>query len=477
MQNHSGSDNFHACLIAGTHSGAGKTLWTLALSRLARRKGLTVQPYKAGPDYIDTGFHHAVAAPRKSRNLDLFLLSEKEVKKIFQTHAQESNFAIVEGVMGLFDGVTPLGEGETAKLAKLLKLPVLLVVDGASYASSLAALVLGFQKMDPDLNLAGVLINRLQSDGHFDWLKKSVEGKTGVPCLGWLPSEETFSIPERHLGLTTAVEMPGWMQKIENAADQLEKSLDWNHFLKVTKAERPALDVIASPGGAKQSQSLGIASSAAPPRNDKSITACSIGVAYDEAFSFYYEDNLDYLRTAGARLVFFSPLHDAGLPENLDLLYFGGGFPEMHATGLSQNSKMMQSIRDFRQNEGFIYAECGGLIYLTEAFFDKSGKQFPLAGLIPGRIRMTGKLQHFGYHEMTGVCDSFLFQKGQKLRSHEFHYSIWENSGLESPVYKIGERLEGWAQDRLVASYQHLHFGTDPEMAKRLVASIEKSHV
>ena len=464
----------HACLIAGTHSGAGKTLWTLAMCRLARRKGISVQPYKAGPDYIDTGFHHAVAAPRKSRNLDLFLLSADEVKKIFERNTEGAGLAIVEGVMGLFDGVDPLADGETAKLAKLLKLPVVLVVDGGSYASSLAALVLGFQKMDPELNLAGIVINRLKSQGHFDWLKKSVEGKTGIPCLGWLPSEETFSIPERHLGLTSAVEMPGWMEKIEKAADKLEKNLDWERFVEATgQSSFGDRFKNLSPNGN------------APPRPPKDgpvrrfVTGngkCTIGIAYDEAFSFYYEDNFDYLKAAGACLVFFSPLHDSTLPENLDLLYFGGGFPEMHALALSKNAGMIQSVRNFYQNGGFIYGECGGLIYLTEAFCDVPGKEYPLAGLVPGKIRMTQKLQHFGYHEITAVHDSFLFSKGQKLRSHEFHYSVWEKRDTESPVYTIGGRQEGWAQDRLLTSYQHLHFGTDPGIVKRLVNSLEKTH-
>lgn len=423
---------FHAAMIAGTHSSVGKTLWTLALSALCRQKGLTVQPFKAGPDYIDPSFHHELCAPRRSRNLDLFLMKENPMRDTFNRNVQGADIALVEGMMGLFDGKGIDGEeSSSAQIAKKLKLPVLLVLDGAGLASTAAAFVLGFQKYDPELNLAGVLINRVNRESHFNLLKNAIESKTGVPCLGYLPKDKNFEIPERHLGLTTALEFRPLQPVVEN--------FDWERFLSITTLT-PSLSLEGREGM-------------------KGEVKCRIGVAYDKAFSFYYEDNLDALRNEGAELVFFSPLNDVTLPENLDALYFGGGFPEIYADPLSRNRAMMQSIQNFG---GLIYAECGGLIYLTQA------------GLIPGTIRMTGRLQHFGYHEIETASETFLWRKGKRLRSHEFHYSTWEHEAGVAPAYRIGERAEGYASPRLVASYQHLHFASDPELPKSWVQQCRK---
>lgn len=437
-------------MIAGTHSSVGKTTWSLALAALAKRRGLRVQLFKAGPDYIDTGFHHQVCAPRKSRNLDLFLLSREEVKSTFCRNTVDADLAIVEGMMGLYDGKNASGhEGSSAELAKLLYLPVFLVVDGSGLATSAAAVVLGFQKFDPELNLAGILFNGVKSEGHFRWLKRAVEEKTGIACLGYLPHEEALKIPERHLGLKTAVEMPGVKAKAEQAAMLLEKHFDWSRFCTVSRMKRYVCS------------------------SQRHVPLVShpcfrVGVAYDRAFSFYYEDNFDLLKQAGAEIVFFSPLNDHVLPERPDLLYLGGGFPELYAPGLSENHEMIRLIREFYQGGGFIYAECGGLIYLSEAFYDSSGKRYPFVGFIPGTVRMTDRLQNFGYHELTALSDTFLFPAGKKLRSHEFHYSVWEHSGSFPLAYRIGERQDGFVRERLLASYQHLHFGSDETLVKTL---------
>ncbi len=444
-------------MVAGTHSGVGKTTWALALMALARRKGLSVQPFKAGPDYIDTGFHHQVCAPRKSRNLDLFLLSPEQVRECYGRNSSGADFSVTEGVMGLFDGRSATAQtGSSAELAKILNLPVLLTVDGSGMASSAAAVVLGFQKMDPDLKLAGILINRVNSERHFKWLKEAVETRTGVPCLGYLPKDPELSIPERHLGLTTAGEIPDAVKKVEKAVLFLEAHLDWERLLTTCKQS-----------GARNSE---------PPferANSGSKRVCRIGAAYDSAFSFYYEDNFDLLREAGAEIVFFSPMRDEKIPDGVSLLYFGGGFPEIHAEALSRNTVMIESIRAFHASGGLVYAECGGFIYLTESFIDSKDRKFPLAGLVPGMIRMAGKLQNFGYHELTALRDTFLFPKGTKLRSHEFHYSIWQDGRSDGAVYRIEERLEGFCAPGLVASYQHLHFGSNPELTGRLVRACE----
>lgn len=444
---------FYACMIAGTHSGAGKTTVMAALAAMARQKGLTVQPFKGGPDYIDPGYHEK-ASGRKCRNLDLFLLSQDYVRECWARNVQDVSLGLVEGMMGLYDGKGAAGEGSSAQIAKLLNLPVILVMDGAGLANSAAAMVLGFQKFDPETRLAGVIFNRVKHEGHFQYLKNAVESKTGIPCLGFLPPEEAVAVPERHLGLTTVVESHAVEEKIAKAAALLEKHFDWEAFLKAVPAARPAYR--------------------AEERAQKFSRPFRIAVARDEAFSFYYEDNLDLLQDAGAQLLFFSPLRDSEMPE-ADLLYMGGGFPELYAARLSENRDMLFSIKNFYHNGGWIYAECGGLMYLSEAFCDATGREFPLAGLVPGKTRMTGRLQNFGYHEIAAAPPhNFLFQPGFITRAHEFHQSVWDEEGKHPAAYVLGERREGFTAPRFVATYQHLHFGAVPGIAASLIHTIEK---
>lgn len=444
---------FHSCMIAGTHSGVGKTTWSLALMALARKKGVMVQPFKAGPDYIDTAFHHEFCAPRKSRNLDLFLLSSEYVRGCFFDHSQNADLAIVEGVMGLYDGrKASSSESSSAELAKCLRLPVFLVLDGSMLASSAAAVVLGFKKMDPAVHLAGVFINKVNREGHYKWLKEAIEVKTGIPCFGYLPDDPDLSIPERHLGLTTAAEMPKVAEKNDKAVLWLETHFAWEKFINGCRSLPPGYRTVQK----------------------EQPVSCRVSVAYDEAFSFYYEDNFDLLRKAGAEVVFFSPLNDKQIPTNTDFLYLGGGFPEIYAARLSANYSMLESVRSFHETGGLIYGECGGFIYLTEAFVNSEDRKFPFAGLIPGTVRMTGSLQGFGYHEPAVLRDSFLFSAGTVLKSHEFHYSVWENGTTERALYRLGARFDGFADDNLIAGYQHLHFGSQPELITNIIQACGK---
>ncbi|MBI4115998.1 MAG: cobyrinate a,c-diamide synthase [Candidatus Omnitrophica bacterium] len=434
-------NNLRAGVIAGTHSGVGKTTWSLALMSFFRKKGFEVQPFKVGPDYIDTGFHSRVCYPRKSRNLDRFFLSEGYLKNCFLKNSHGADLSIVEGVMGLFDGKSPVTEdGSTAQMAKLLGIPVFLVIDGAGLARSAAALVKGYQTFDPQLDLRGVFVNRVGSHRHFELLREAIEKETGIPVLGWLPNDSQVSIPERHLGLQTAAEIGSIQVRTDQLVQLLEDKLDWERFLKLseTQAKKPVFEHV----------------------DTRLETLCRIGVAYDQAFSFYYEDNFDLLKEAGAELVFFSPLKDSQLPPDLDALYLGGGFPEIYVQALSENESMKESIRKFHKEGGILYCECGGLIYMTEQF----------VGLIPGRIKMTDRLQHFGYHEVETIESTFLFCRGEKLRSHEFHYSNWEVDSMDfvNP-YQIGTRKDGFYDGRLLASYQHLHFGQNKKLAINLI--------
>ena len=299
---------FRAAVIAGTHSSAGKTTWSLALMSFFQKKGLTVQPFKVGPDYIDPGFHHRACQPRKSRNLDHFFLSVDYLKRCFSKNSEGADLALTEGVMGLFDGRgTVSEEGSTAEMAKLLQLPVFLVVDGSGLARSAAALVKGFHDFDPKLRLAGVLLNQLGSERHFAWLRESIEKATGVPVLGWLPKDEGVSIPERHLGLRTVLEEKEIDEKLDRLGKVLEGKFDQEKFLNLCDRIRPE--------GKEVNKAV-------------TVKKARIGIAYDKAFSFYYEDNFDLLREAGAELVFFSPLQDQMLPADLDAIYFGGDFPK-----------------------------------------------------------------------------------------------------------------------------------------------------
>jgi len=445
---------FHAAMIAGTHSSVGKTTWSLALMAFFRRKGLEVQPFKVGPDYIDPGFHDRICHPRKSRNLDRFFLSKDYLKDCFEKNSSGSDLALAEGVMGLFDGRSSLSEeGSTAEMAKLLGLSVFLVIDGAGLARSAAALVQGYHRFDADLNLAGVFINRVGSEGHFRLLREAVEKETGIPVLGWLPADSAVSIPERHLGLRTALEENSLEEKLARLGRLLEGRFDDERFLRLCKSRL-----------AGRSNSF-----------SNNHRQCRIGVARDKAFSFYYEDNFDLLREAGSELVFFSPLTDSSLPEDLDALYLGGGFPELYARELAANTSMKTSIQAFHEAGGIIYAECGGLIYLAEFFMTEGREEVPLIGLVPGRIRMTDRLQRFGYHELEALTDTFLFSKGQKLRSHEFHYSIWEvEKGEFKKLYALGGEEVGFYDRQILASYQHLHFGQDPELAQNFVQAAQK---
>ncbi len=460
--------NFHRALIAGTHSGVGKTTWSLALMAYFRKTGFQIQPFKIGPDYIDPTFHHLVCAPRKSRNLDRYFLSREYIQRAYAKHSHGADLVLMEGVMGLYDGRTPLSEeGSTAEIAKILSVPVFLVIDGSGLARSAAAIVKGYRTFDLRVNLAGVFINRVGSEGHFQLLQKAIEKEAGVPVLGWFPEDASISIPERHLGLRTALEEEWLESKMLRLIQLLENHFDSKRFLQLSRAVRTYVSVKPTPSPSTLSPGRG---------RGKGEGVCRIGVAYDKAFSFYYEDNFDLLRQAGAELVFFSPLSDAAIPKNVDALYFGGGFPELYAEALSKNEPMRVSIRKFHHEGGMIYGECGGLIYMTQFFVDSEERKFPLVGLVPGRVRMTERLQNFGYQEIEAGISTFLFPHAKKLRSHEFHYSTWEvvSKNFQAP-YRMTDRTDGFYDGRLLVSYQHLHFGQDPELARAFVRAAQAS--
>jgi cobyrinic acid a,c-diamide synthase len=443
-------------VIAGTQSGVGKTTVTLGLIAALRRRGLTVQPFKVGPDFIDPG-HHTRAAGRVCRNLDGWMLSRDANLALFRDQAREADLAVVEGVMGLFDGYDGLTEaGSTAQMAKWLGLPVLLVVDARSMARSAAALVHGFATFDPDLALAGVVFNRVAGTAHLQYLEQALGQLEGIKCLGGLPRDAELAIPERHLGLFTAEDHPLEEKRLEHLAGVMAEHLDLEGLLG-------ALPVLSIPQET--------------PGADVSPTV-RLGVARDQAFCFYYPENLELLARFGAELVPFSPLTDRELPGNLHGLYLGGGYPELSAAQLAANTGMKQSIVEQAVRGLPIYAECGGLMYLSREIEDLEGHRHPMAGVLPLKVRMLPRLKALGYREITLMAPGLLGPAGTRARGHEFHYSeIIGGTADLTKQYQITARQgreaapEGYCLNKVLASYVHLHFGSNPEVARHLVES------
>ncbi|MGH9913840.1 MAG: cobyrinate a,c-diamide synthase [Pyrinomonadaceae bacterium] len=450
--------NTPALVIAGTHSGVGKTTISIALMAALRRRGMRVQPFKVGPDFIDPTLH-TLAAGRISRNLDGWMLSSQSNIETFAYISRDAEIAVIEGVMGLFDGRDALTEaGSTAEIAKLLGVPVVLIIDASAMARSAAAMVLGYESFDKTLDVAGVIFNRVAGASHFAYLRDAVEAGCRARVLGWLPSDERVRLPERHLGLVMGGEVLS-AARLDALVNWIEAGLDIDKFLCLARTRSRTV-----------THTTRRASIAKPDRRTR------IGVARDRAFCFYYQENLDLLENYGAEIVEFSPLADAHLPEAIDGLYFGGGYPELYAAELAANDSMRAEVALFAHSNAPVYAECGGLMYLTEAIVDTEGREHSMVGVFPTRARMQPCLAALGYVEVEGMKHTECLGVGEKARGHEFRYStIDEMPGEIARSYclrtKAGERTEGFTIGRVLASYIHLHFGSCPEMAARFVAA------
>jgi len=438
----------NAFVVAGTGSGVGKTTVALAIIAALRSRGFTVQPFKCGPDFIDGG-HLAVATSRPARNLDTWMLSAETNREIFSRASSRCHVAVVEGMMGLFDGVTGSSEeGSTAEISKLLDLPVVLVADAGNSARSIAAVIRGFEMFDSKLRFVGIVLNRVAGDAHFHMLESAIRQSSVVPVLGWLPVEADAAIPERHLGLHTAAEGIGASL---STLMGLGNRLDLDQLLSATVYNQRSENALVT-------------------KPDPKYEGIRLGVARDRAFSFYYEDNLDLLCENGAEIVEFSPLVDSVLPENLHALYFGGGYPELHAASLSRNIRLLQDIREFADANKPIYAECGGLMYLAEQLTTIEGQSYPMASILPVAIEMTKSLVHFGYADVEFAHDCLLGRKGTHVRGHSFHCSrIVAHDSLRC-VYRVHYSLsgrreqEGFVRGRVLGTYIHLHFRSNPSL-------------
>ncbi len=513
-------------VIAGTHSGCGKTTVTLGILAALRKKGLKVQPFKAGPDFIDSGLHKIITG-KHSRNLDMWMCGEDYVKECFYKNSIDADISIIEGVMGLHDG-----DFSTSRLAALLDIPVILVVDAYGMAESAGAIVKGFLEYSAKVRkrgstevfaselpnfltsglIAGVIFNRVASERHYERLKNSVQD---IQVLGYLPRDLSFEIPHRHLGLTVAEENPITIEVIERLADCVQNYISIDSIIAMSnclplhsrKASTPSSE--AAPARSSVHDTLGLPKSlqAITHSSQSSFNKLKIAVAYDKAFCFYYEDNFDLLKDAGAEIIKFSPLYDQTVPE-ADAVYIGGGYPELYAKDLSGNASMLASIKDWADAGRPIYAECGGLMYLSKGIHDFNGSFFKMAYVFPFETQMKRGRAHLGYREVELNDNCILGRKGGRLRGHEFHYSeITEGtvsitppclpldkgrlggvsgvveSGLSpsAEIYSVRNNhnefvnTSGYKFKNTLASYVHIHFGSNPGAAVNFVDFIKET--
>jgi cobyrinic acid a,c-diamide synthase len=444
-------------VIAGTHSGVGKTTATLAILAALRQRGRRVQAFKVGPDFIDPS-HHAAVTGRPSRNLDGWMLGEAVNRAVFARAAVDADLSIIEGMMGLFDGSSPVNEiGSTAELAKQLDAPVLLVIDGSAMARSAAAMVSGYAKFDPALRVAGVLFNQVSSEGHYKLLKEAVEQETDVVAVGYLRPDQAVTISERHLGLMTAV---------EQGTGEL--------YGLLAKAAAETVDLDRVEALARSCRELTVAAPQPVARNHGRNVR--IGVAQDLAFCFYYPDNLELLEAEGSELVRFSPMNDQVLPD-VDMLYLGGGYPELHGEVLTGNVTMRAAIREFAERGGTIYAECGGMMYLTQAIRDFAGTSHEMVGLFPAEAVMQKPGLTLGYRTVELSQGCILGASGTTARGHEFHYSTLVPKGRLNYACALRDAQgdskgsDGLVLGNTLALYTHIHFASQPQLAITLVAS------
>jgi cobyrinic acid a,c-diamide synthase len=453
-------------IIAGDRSGVGKTTVTLAILSFLAKKKLKVQSFKVGPDYIDPMFHTAIT-DRPCRNLDPVLTSEAYVSSCFARHTQQVDYALVEGVMGLFDGIS-LQEGwkestfsssnlknfaSTAHIAKLLNLPILLVLDCSHLSGSIAAIAHGYNSFDRDINIAGIVLNRVGSDRHLQLLKDALE-PLQIPILGALYRQQEIKLHDRHLGLVPTAEIEHLKDLFERLATLAETCFDWQKLLPLIRVENRPRSIPSAPVPITK-------------------TPMKIAIAGDRAFNFYYQDNLDLLTELGAELIYWSPLEDEHLPDSINGLYFGGGFPEIFSKQLSENKRILTEVRLAVRSQLPTYAECGGLMYLCEEIIDFDGNSRKMVGILPTKASMSQHLT-LGYRQATSLLDTFLLKKNETVFGHEFHRSqltIQPTQPLFTNVDRNFQNLasEGWYFLNLHASYLHLHFGDFQQIPKNFL--------
>lgn len=452
-----------ALVIAGERSGAGKTTVTIALLACLKRRGISVQSFKVGPDYIDPMFHQYVTG-YPCRNLDVILTSENYVQECFKTHTQKVKYALVEGVMGLFDGVSGNGlenkyscaVSSTAHIARLLDLPVILTIDCRSLSGSVAAIAHGYRSFDSNLKLAGVILNKVGSDRHLELLKDAL-APLQLPILGVLRRDDDITIPDRHLGLVPVAEMSNLDTILDKIAHLADKCFDWEGLLPLLNTKNHNIN------------SQGITFTT------KNITnKIRIAIAKDKAFNFYYQDNLDLLEKLGAELIFWSPLKDAALPEGIQGLYFGGGFPEVFAAELSSNRSACAAVKAAITAGIPTLAECGGLMYLCQEIVNFDNEAWQMVDILPTTAIMGSRLS-LGYRQAIALQNTPLLPAGTKVYGHEFHRSHLTKNAAKPILQTRGysqdslTNYEGWGLHQIHASYIHLHWGGRGDLPTRFL--------
>ncbi len=449
-------------VIGGTHSGVGKTSVAVGIMGGLARRGRRVQGFKIGPDFLDTSLHTAVTG-RPSRNLDSWMIPRRKIPSIFAVGCQDADIALIEGVMGVFDGIDGKSElASTSDVAKMLKAPVILVIDAYGLAGSAAAVVLGYKNLDPGLSLEGVVLNRVAGDAHAEMCRDAIRRHSRVPVLGAIPVSRDVILPERHLGLVPATET-GQSKILSSIIDLVESHVDLDQVEKLAQS--------AGPLTVPDKRSL---------RAETGKGQTVIAVARDRAFNFYYQENLDRLAEAGGRLEFFSPLQDERVPEDANGLYIGGGYPEIHASGLEANRSMRESVRKYAEDEMPVYAECGGLMYLTESIQGLDGVEHETVGLLEAKTSMVKRLT-LSYTLAKATRANILTSRGRVVRGHEFHFSTIRDVPRDAEfAYElkrgvgVGDGRDGWTCYNTLASYMHTNFASDERMTKSFLEAARK---
>lgn len=431
-------------LIAGTNSGVGKTTISLGIMQALTKRNLKVQPYKVGPDYIDPSYHTFITG-RDSRNLDSYMLDDEKIKYIFKNASKDADISVIEGVMGLYDGFgIDLNSCTSSYTSKILKSPVILVINGKAMSSSAAAMVLGYKELDKEVNIKGVIVNNVKTKNHYELIKEAIEKYCNVEVLGYFPPNEKFKLDSRHLGLVPSVEIEALTEKFYDLGSEIEKYINIDRFIEISESEEIETSFELNE---------------LPKLKNKSIA-----VAYDKAFNFYYKENLELLNQMNIEIKTFSLLYDEIVPK-ADCIYIGGGFPEVFAKELGINKKMRESIKKAHENNVPIYAECGGLMYLGEKLLDLDGNEYEMVGIFEGISKMTKSLKRFGYCDGIAKVDTVFSNKGDIIKGHEFHHSEFNSN--EECSYKmvkkrgnkiVDEWYGGYSKGNTLATYLHTHF-------------------
>ncbi|MGW7364880.1 cobyrinate a,c-diamide synthase [Streptomyces sp. NPDC054841] len=453
-------------VIAAPASGSGKTTVATGLMAAFAAAGLAVSPHKVGPDYIDPGYH-ALATGRPGRNLDAYMCGTDLIAPLFAHGARGCDLAVIEGVMGLYDGAAGAGElASTAQVAKLLRAPVVLVVDASSQSRSVAALVHGFASWDPEVRLGGVILNKVATDRHEALLREALE-ESGVPVLGVLRRAPSVATPSRHLGLVPVAERHAdAVDAVAAQAEQVRSGCDLEGLLALARSAPPVSAAAWEPEAAVRAHTgNGVVPTSPGLRNDCPQRPV-IAVAGGAAFTFSYAEHAELLNAAGAEVIPFDPLRDEELPDGTRGIVIGGGFPEMYAPELSANSRLRKAVAELAQAGAPVAAECAGLLYLARSLDGK-----PMCGVLDADARMSQRLT-LGYRDAVAVSDSVLAAAGTRMRGHEFHRTVLEPGAGPSPAWGLRQperRVEGFVQQGVHASYVHTHWAAVPDAASRLV--------